>query len=163
MRISNRRNRGFTLIELLVVIAIIAIIIAQLLPAVQQTRAAARRTQCKNNLKQLGLAIHNYLDVSLLFPGNITEAAGGNRSASWITLTLPYMDQAPAYNQMEFSGANFTNQGVGANLNWDVVRQLRVPGLSCPSSPLPTTRTEATNGATQGLGAPSLLTFQLTD
>ncbi|HET6424409.1 MAG TPA: DUF1559 domain-containing protein, partial [Planctomycetaceae bacterium] len=70
---ASARRRGFTLIELLVVIAIIAILIALLLPAVQQAREAARRTQCKNSIKQLGLALHNYHDTFNIFPPNITD------------------------------------------------------------------------------------------
>ena len=95
------RRRAFTLIELLVVIAIIAILIALLLPAVQQAREAARRTQCKNNLKQFVLAIHNYHDVFLRFPGGTTgsgcrsssvcptQQTGRNRISAFVDL-LPY-------------------------------------------------------------------------
>lgn len=100
MHSGSRRARssGFTLIELLVVIAIIAILIALLLPAVQQAREAARRSQCKNNAKQLGLAIHNYHDTHLTFPISFTtdgrfDILGKGRS--WMMGILPYIDQAP--------------------------------------------------------------------
>lgn len=162
-RHDRQRLTGFTLIELLVVIAIIAILIALLLPAVQQARDAARRTQCKNNLKQIGLALHNYHDVYNLFPGNIVESTGSYRNASWLTMILPFMDQAAGYNQMEFSGTNFSNQGAPPNLNWDVIQQLRVPGLNCPASVLPTTRRQSTNSATQGLGSPPEIEYQVAD
>lgn len=102
------RRRGFTLIELLVVIAIIAILIALLLPAVQQAREAARRTQCRNNLKQIGLALHNYHDVFLSWPINLyggygdTANVGGHNQTSkswgWPVRILPYIDEAPLWN-----------------------------------------------------------------
>lgn len=96
-------RKGFTLIELLVVIAIIAILIALLLPAVQQAREAARRTQCRNSLKQIGLALHNYHDVFNVFPpGWVTQyyqvATGEPTIWSWGAFLLPYLDQAPLYN-----------------------------------------------------------------
>jgi len=97
-----RRRVGFTLIELLVVIAIIAILIALLLPAVQQAREAARRTQCKNNLKQLGLALHNYHDVSNMFPpGYVLQGTAGSfGNWGWATYLLPYIEQGPLYNKL---------------------------------------------------------------
>ncbi|MDA0835770.1 MAG: DUF1559 domain-containing protein [Planctomycetota bacterium] len=108
LKSRNWRQSGFTLIELLVVIAIIAVLIALLLPAVQQAREAARRTQCRNNLKQLGLALHNYHDAFLLFPPAVIAAgnsASGNgltaaaKNTNGLIFLLPYFDQANLYNQ----------------------------------------------------------------
>jgi len=130
------RRSGFTLIELLVVIAIIAILIALLLPAVQQAREAARRTQCKNHLKQIGLAMHNYHDTFLKFPGG--GCGGGEPSTatgnSWVhsqwVAILPYVDQAPLYNQINFG---MSHAGY-ACLN-PVLQGVRATWLICPSSP----------------------------
>jgi prepilin-type N-terminal cleavage/methylation domain-containing protein len=106
------RRRGFTLIELLVVIAIIAVLIALLLPAVQQAREAARRTQCKNNMKQLGLAMHNYHDTFRVFPPgwiavdpatNAQSAHEGISGFGWGTMLLPQIDQSPLYNQLNLN------------------------------------------------------------
>jgi prepilin-type N-terminal cleavage/methylation domain-containing protein len=137
--LAMSRRRGFTLIELLVVIAIIAILIALLLPAVQQAREAARRTACKNNLKQLGLALHNYHDVYKMFPnGNVASSVGG-WGMSWYMRLLPYIDAAPVYNQLTFSGAHhgWTCCGDAAGTaNGAVLRQTDFNWAICPSSPL---------------------------
>jgi prepilin-type N-terminal cleavage/methylation domain-containing protein len=101
-----RRRQGFTLIELLVVIAIIAILIALLLPAVQQAREAARRTECKNRLKQIGLAMHNYHDAHGCFPfgwgGTGPPTPSGSPRYSAISQLLPFLDQAPLYDTIDF-------------------------------------------------------------
>ncbi len=101
---SRRGQRGFTLIELLVVIAVIGILVALLLPAVQQARAAARRTQCKNNLKQIGLAFHNYHDVHNVLPmGSSSETAVG----SWgmTAHVLPYLELGNTYQLIDFENS----------------------------------------------------------
>lgn len=107
---ESQRRPGFTLIELLVVIAIIAVLIALLLPAVQQAREAARRSQCKNNLKQIGLALHNYHDAFKVYPSgyidNDPSADTLNHNLlGWQTFILPHIDQAPLYNLISQSGA----------------------------------------------------------
>ncbi|MDP1796770.1 MAG: DUF1559 domain-containing protein [Planctomycetaceae bacterium] len=133
-----RRRSGFTLIELLVVIAIIAILIALLLPAVQQAREAARRTQCKNNVKQLGLALHNYHDTFLVFPPgavlNTSVASAPHQGWGWNTMCLPYMDQAPLYNLINFS--NSLQVAVTAQTTGSPTVQtasVKIGALRCPS------------------------------
>lgn len=104
------KKAGFTLIELLVVIAIIAILIALLLPAVQQAREAARRTQCKNNLKQIGLAFHNYLDTHKVFPPYcVATVTAGNQDANrcwgYQLMILPFLEQGTLYAQLQVGQA----------------------------------------------------------
>ena len=128
---STRTKKGFTLIELLVVIAIIAILIALLLPAVQQAREAARRTQCKNNLKQIGLAMHNYHDVNNGFPVAQYSCCWG----TWIVGIMPYIDQANLYNRYEMNrkyGIPVDNARYGHAANLPVTRT-RLTALTCPS------------------------------
>jgi len=129
---------GFTLIELLVVIAIIAVLIALLLPAVQQAREAARRTQCKNNLKQMGLAMHNYHDTFAMFPtgGGGWQMAGSTWAHSqWVGI-LPYVDNAPMYNAWNFNRLDDGWVGAGGSTNLNAVANNPMSWLQCPSSPL---------------------------
>jgi prepilin-type N-terminal cleavage/methylation domain-containing protein/prepilin-type processing-associated H-X9-DG protein len=134
----SSKRRGFTLIELLVVIAIIAILVALLLPAVQQAREAARRAQCKNNLKQIGIALHNYHDSHRVFPPGYVDLNGNPNSTpdndlgpgwGWATFLLPGMDQGNAYDQINF------NLGVGLGTN-AIVSQTALPMFQCPTDGL---------------------------
>tara|TARA_R110002095_G_scaffold198159_1_gene177570 strand:+ start:3283 stop:4260 length:978 start_codon:yes stop_codon:yes gene_type:complete len=143
MKIQTGKRPGFTLIELLVVIAIIAILIALLLPAVQQAREAARRSTCKNNMKQIGLALHNYHDTANTFPvGAIHGATVGLPKGNWRIGILPHIDQAPAYNQLDFVNGDFSGNRYTNN---DVLRTLRVPTYRCPSSIHPMASTDDGN------------------
>ena len=120
---SSSSRRAFTLIELLVVIAIIAILISLLLPAVQQARAAARRTECANNLKQIGLALHNYHDVTRRLPFAL---GGTGPKFSALSQLLPYVEQTAVYDAIDFS------QQPNAAVN-DVARLTELPAFRCPS------------------------------
>ncbi len=154
----SRQRHGFTLIELLVVIAIIAILIALLLPAVQQAREAARRTQCKNNLKQIGLALHNHHDAYGHFPSAkiaFEDSPVPAKYDSWdLTITrsnpglsihsmlLPYMDQAALYNNLDaWKGYDVLPEPdpEGRRVNWWNVdwadAQTKFPAFLCPSDP----------------------------
>ena len=135
--VLRRQKRGFTLIELLVVIAIIAVLIALLLPAVQQAREAARRSQCKNNLKQLGLALHNYHDTYNTLPMGCTSNApqGNNWGQSWWVGVLPYIDQGPMYMGWNHNAAN-SGSGYDSAANMTLVAGKTIPVAKCPSSPL---------------------------
>ncbi len=126
--------RGFTLIELLVVIAIIAVLIALLLPAVQQAREAARRSQCKNNMKQMGLALHNYHDTFTVFPpGGTSVAANLNTGHNMFADILPYFDQAAIYNQLNWTISGW-NTGSGTPSAHVAATLTVLPALICPSS-----------------------------
>jgi prepilin-type N-terminal cleavage/methylation domain-containing protein/prepilin-type processing-associated H-X9-DG protein len=118
------RALGFTLVELLVVIAIIGVLVALLLPAVQAAREAARRMQCSNNLRQMGLALHNYHDVNQSFPMNYRPVAAG--PYSWMQAILPYIEQQNLYSQLTIGGTqSLTNNAQ--------VASTAIKGYLCPS------------------------------
>jgi prepilin-type N-terminal cleavage/methylation domain-containing protein len=129
-----RSRSAFTLVELLVVIAIIGILVALLLPAVQSAREAARRMQCQNNLKQLGLALHNYHDTMSAFPpssvwadtGTISTNNNDKLGPSWVVLILPYIEQQNLYNSFKLSSPIPHTDNAGP-------RSVRLTALLCPS------------------------------
>lgn len=178
-------RRGFTLIELLVVIAIIAILVALLLPAVQQAREAARRSSCKNNLKQIGLALHNYHDVYGTFPAMKTGTAGaagtgyvggqtGNRERlSGFMGMLPYLEQGPLYDLVQAgdttAGSLVAPGGPAAWTSWSAW-DVAIPAYLCPSDGYRTTDVKRTNyvfslgdspnNATWGVGSRGMFTLR---
>ena len=165
MRTQRSRKQGFTLIELLVVIAIIAILIALLLPAVQQAREAARRSTCKNNLKQLGLGLHNYHDTHRVFPPAAINAGfsycdNANNASSILLnhtcyqMLLPFIDQANLYNNFNWSissgpanhGTSCTGTATTPSDQFSVVSS-PVPVFLCPSDPSAPSQIAGTSGA----------------
>ncbi|QDS90640.1 hypothetical protein EC9_48540 [Rosistilla ulvae] len=148
-------RKGFTLVELLVVIAIIGILVGLLLPAVQAAREAARRMQCSNNLKQMGLALQNYHDTMLRFPPGFMA----HSRLGWGALLLPYMEQTPLHDQMDSHGAfdaNSTNgywhgitSGSPAEANVALIdAKVSIAGYLCPSDIMGEFNTEMGNYAT---------------
>ncbi|HTN73614.1 MAG TPA: DUF1559 domain-containing protein, partial [Pirellulaceae bacterium] len=128
----RRSNGGFTLVELLVVIAIIGILVSLLLPAVQSAREAARRMQCQNNIKQLGLALHNYHGAMDCFPPGVNSLAGEdpgtttNFQRNWVISILPYIEQQALYDSFNFSKA------ISATEN-SLPRAVKLNAMLCPS------------------------------
>lgn len=136
---SNTNRKAFTLIELLVVIAIIAVLIALLLPAVQQAREAARRSQCKNNLKQLGLALQNYHDVYSQFPIGGTYTTGSLApNISWVVRILPYVEQQGLYNELDMSRSNVVTQTLA---DGKPAYNHQISVMRCPTDTSPDFRT----------------------
>jgi len=136
MRLLSNRFRcdAFTLIELLVVIAIIAVLIALLLPAVQQAREAARRSQCKNNLKQIGLAMHNYHDVYKMFPISVGWNPNGSTTGAFSdkVFLLPYLDRATEFNLTNVTQSPWNSAGLMGTNN--IAGQSgRLPVFNCPT------------------------------
>ncbi|MCA9220733.1 MAG: DUF1559 domain-containing protein [Pirellulaceae bacterium] len=131
-----KQSRGFTLVELLVVIAIIGVLVAMLLPAVQAAREAARRSSCTNNLKQIGIALHNYHDTYKQLPsGWILDVNSGNAECwTWATLALPFLEQQSLHDQLDVNGGNMWRNLSGSNqAQVKAAVVTRLEGFMCPS------------------------------
>ena len=173
---SIRPWRGFTLVELLVVIAIIGVLVALLLPAVQAAREAARRTSCSNNLKQIGLALHNYHDTFNVFPpgnfmaagpipnpipanvvvpnanGCFTGAGSVRPGAPWTVLVLPYIEQKPLHDSLDFNVEFNSYQNIGTQTINTQRCRIPISVYRCPSyatPPHPWVRPTAVAGTDQ--------------
>src|SRR5580692_7530692 len=135
MSASSRLRSGFTLIELLVVIAIIAVLVGMILPAVQKVREAAASTKCRNNLKQLALAAHNYHDAMDFFPPGIADPGPNGRYTSLFVELLPFIEQGTVYNEWNFSNpsVNFGGPGTPAA---NVIRIMVCPSQIIPQNPV---------------------------
>jgi len=133
---TRRAGRGFTLVELLVVIAIIGILIALLLPAVQAAREAARRSQCSNNLKQIGLALHNYHGATNAFPIGAKSQRGG-WGHSWFVGVLPYVETTALYSRFDFISDNNGWLWQPAQSNFQLCNGVKISWMLCPSSNYP--------------------------
>lgn len=140
---SLPKRRGFTLVELLVVIAIIGILVALLLPAIQAAREAARRTECSNNLKQIGLGLQNYHDTYRTFPlGSFNlRVAWPSNGSNWRALILPFIEESAVHDQLSFTADSYFMAGGAAGGNWlvgnKILDRLILGTYQCPSSVLP--------------------------
>lgn len=140
----HHKHSAFTLVELLVVIAIIGVLIALLLPAVQQAREAARRMQCTNQMKQIGLALHNYLSTHTVFPpgkcaevySNLGSSPGPGGRIGWLPLLLPFIEYGTVYDQVTpyITGTAPDLDLSGSPTNWPGAKT-QLPALKCPSDP----------------------------